>query len=386
MIVGIPKEILPGERRVAATPATVRKIVGMGLKVLIEAGAGEGSHFSDAAYGEAEAEIVADVESLFDRAHIILKVKELHYNDVLGKHEVDMMKRGQVLVSFLHPASPPNHEMVRRLAARGVTALTLDSIPRISRSQSMDALTSMSTVAGYKAALMAANRLPKFVPMVGTAVGMIQPATALVVGTGVAGLQALATAKRLGAVTLAADIRPAACEQAKSLGAKIVDLGIPEELAVAEGGYARRLPEEWLRMERDALREVLGSADMVILSALIPGRRAPLLLTESMVKSMRSGSAIIDIAIDQGGNCELSEAGDVTTKHEVSIDGTVNIPGMLPMSATHMFAQNVCNYLTLLVKDGKLNLDAEDEIIAACLVTRDGRIVHAGTLEAMSSA
>jgi len=386
MIVGIPKEILHGEDRVAATPTTVRKMVAQGLTVLVESGAGVGSHISDEDYRAAGAEVLAGAEALFGRAEIILKVKQPLPNPATGRPEAEMMRKGQVLVTFLHPASPANHETVRRLAARGVTALTLDCIPRITRAQSMDALTSMSTVAGYKAALMAADRLPKFVPMVGSAVGMIQPSTALVIGAGVAGLQALATAKRLGAATWAADIRPAACEQARSLGAKIVELGIPETLAVGEGGYARSLPDEWLTKERAALASTVTKADILILTALIPGRRAPVLVTEEMVRSMQSGSAIVDVAIDQGGNCGITEAGEVITKHGVSIDGTPNIPGMLPMSATQMFAENVSNYLSLLVKNGRLHIDTSDEIIAACLVTHNGEIVHRGTLEAMGQA
>lgn len=385
MIIGIPKETLHGERRVAGTPTTISKMVAQGLTVLVETGAGIGSYFDDKAYKEAGARIIENVEDLFAQADVILKVKQPVFNEAKRKHEVDMMHKGQILVTFLHPASPGNHDMVRRLAANGVTALTLDSVPRITRAQAMDALTSMSTVAGYKAALMAADRLPEFVPMIGSAVGMIKPATALIIGSGVAGLQAIATAKRLGAVVYAADIRPAAREQAMSLGAKIVELGIPEELAAGEGGYARTLPEEWLAKEREALCDVVAKADIVILTALIPGRRAPILLTGKMVDSMRPGAAIMDVAIDQGGNCELTQPGEVVTRGTVSIDGTPNIPGMVPMTATHMFAENILNYLSLLVKDGKLDINLSDEIIAACLVTWEGSVVHAGALEAMAS-
>jgi NAD(P) transhydrogenase subunit alpha len=276
--------------------------------------------------------------------------------------------------------------MIKDMAAKGVLAFTLDGIPRISRAQAMDALTSMSTVAGYKAVLMAANRLPKFMPMVGTAVGMIKPANVLVIGTGVAGLQAVATAKRLGAVVYAADIRPAASEQAKSVGAKAVELGVPAELAIGEGGYALKLPEEWLLKEREILAPIVADADIVVSAALIPGKLAPILITEEMVKSMRPGSAIVDISIDQGGNCELSESGVILEKYGVSIDGTKNIPGMVPTASTWMFAQNVFNYAANLVKDGKIDVDMSDEIIASSLVTRDGVLVHAGALEAMNAA
>lgn len=384
LTIGIPKEIMKGERRVAAIPETVKKMVGEGAKVFMETGAGDGSYFGDPKYQEAGAVLVDDVEEIYAQADIILKVKEPQFNQKKGKHEVDMMKKGQVLITFIHPASPGNHQMVRDLAAKGVIGLTLDGIPRISRAQPMDALTSMSTVAGYKGLLMAANRLSKFMPMVGTAVGMIKPANVLVVGAGVAGLQAIATAKRMGAVVYAADIRADAREQAKSLGAKIVDLHIPEELAVGEGGYAKKLPETWLEKERNILKDMTAQADIVILTALIPGRLAPILLTEEMVKAMPAGSVVVDISIDQGGNCEVTDPGNVVEKHQVSIDGTKNIPGMVPASSTWMFAHNIYNYLANLVQEGKVELNTADEIIASSLVTKDGRIVHTGALEAMN--
>jgi len=384
LTIGVPKEIMNGERRVAAIPETVKKMVGEGAKVLLETGAGEASYFANSLYQEAGAQLVDNVEEIYAQADIILKVKEPQFNKSKEKHEVEMMKKGQVIITFIHPATPSNHQMVKDLAAQGVIAFTLDGIPRISRAQSMDALTSMSTVAGYKGVLMATNRLSKFVPMVGTAVGMIKPATVLVIGTGVAGLQSIATAKRMGAVVYAADIRPDAREQAKSLGAKIIELNIPEELAVGEGGYAKKLPDEWLEKERNILREYVAQSDIVILSALIPGRLAPILLTEEMVQAMPAGSAIVDISIDQGGNCAVSEPGQVVEKHQVNIDGTKNIPGMVPTSSTWMFANNIYNYLVNLVKNGKVDINMEDEIIASSLVTKDEKVVHAGALEAMN--
>ncbi|NLY54000.1 MAG: NAD(P) transhydrogenase subunit alpha [Firmicutes bacterium] len=383
LIFGVPKEIMPGERRVAATPESVKKFVDGGAQVLVEAGGGLGSFFSDAEYEAAGATVVANVEELFQKSHVILKVKEPLFNNEVGKHEVDMMQPGQVLITFLHPAAPANHEMIKNLTAKGVTALTLDGIPRISRAQAMDALTSMSTVAGYKAALMAANRLPKFVPMIGTAVGMIPPATVTVIGAGVAGLQAIATAKRLGAVVNAIDIRPEAAEHAKSLGAKIVETGIPAEIAIGEGGYAKSLPQEWVLKEQEAIFDTVVKSDVVIATALVPGRMAPILITEEMVKAMRPGSAIVDVSIDQGGNCELTVGGKVIEKYGVSIDGTKNIPGMVPSSSTTMFAKNIFNYVSNLIKDGKVNIDLDDEIIASSLVCKDGELVHAGTREAL---
>mgnify|MGYP000938530705 CR=1 FL=1 len=250
MIIGIPKEIMQGEHRVSATPETVQKYVADGFSVLVEKGAGQGAFFLDNQYEEAGATMVADVEELYNKADLILKVKEPLFNKEKNKHEVDLMHSGQYLITFIHPAAPVNHEMVKDLAAKGIISFTLDGIPRISKAQKMDALTSMSTCAGYRSVLMAADAMAKFVPQIFTAVGMIKPANVLVIGAGVAGLQAIATAKRLGAVVHAMDIRPDASEQAKSLGAKIIETSVPADIAVGEGGYANKLPEEWLQKER----------------------------------------------------------------------------------------------------------------------------------------
>ena len=383
LVFGIPKEIMPGERRVATIPESVEKMVAEGATVLVEKGAGEGAYFSDDAYRNAGARIVDDVTVLYAEANVILKAKEPLFNSQVNKHEVEMMPRGQLLITFLHPAAPANHKMVQMLVEQGVTSLTLDGIPRISRAQSMDALTSMSTVAGYKAVLMAANRIAKFMPMIGSAVGMIKPANALVLGTGVAGLQAVATAKRLGAVVYAVDIRPEAAEHAKSLGAKIIDTGIPAEVAIGEGGYARHLPREWLLKEREAIAETVAQADIIIATALVPGRLAPVRLTEKMGQAMRPGSAIVDVAIDQGGNCELTVGGEIIEKYGISIEGTKNIPGLVPVSSTQMLAKNLYNFIAYFIKDGQIELDLEDEIIASSIVTKDGKLLHAGAKEAM---
>lgn len=382
MTIGVPTEIMHGERRVSSTPDTVRKMVNEGATVLVQKGAGEGSFFSDEEYKDAGATIVDDAPEIFEKADVILKVKEPLFNDKAGKHESDMLRDGQYLITFLHPAAPVNRDAMKKLRDTGAISLTLDGIPRISRAQSMDALTSMSTVAGYKGTLMAADHLSKFLPMVGTAVGMIKPAKVVVIGTGVAGLQAVATAKRLGAAVTAIDIRPDAIEQAGSLGAKTVDTGVPKEVAIGEGGYAQRLPEEWLKKEIEAIKPVIKDADIVILTALIPGKQAPVLITEEMVKSMAPGSVIIDIAIDQGGNCELTEAGEEVVKHGVFISGVKNIPGMMPTSSTWMFANNIYNLLAYLAKDGKISLDMDDDIVKSSLTTIDKKIVHKGANEA----
>ncbi len=383
MIIGIVKEIMHGEGRVSATPETVKKYREDGFQVLVENGAGQGALFSDEQYRQAGAEMLSDCAEIYRRADLILKVKEPLFNADRGVHELDMMHAGQYLITFIHPASPVNHEMVKKMAAKGVIALTLDGVPRISRAQKMDALTSMSTCAGYKGILIAASNLTKFIPQIFTAVGMIKPCNVLVIGTGVAGLQALATAKRLGAVTYAADIRPDAVEQAKSLGAKIVETGVPGEIAVGQGGYAQALPQEWLVKEREALREAVKQMDIIFCSALVPSRLAPVLITDEMVASMAPGSVIVDISVDQGGNCALTVPGETCVRHGVTIEGIKNIPGMLPTSSTWMFAQNVYHLVKYLVQDGRIVLDRSDEIVAGILTTIDGELVHKGALEAM---
>ena len=383
MIIGIPKEIMHDEARVACTPETVEKFVKDGFEVLVEKSAGDGALFCDDEYIQAGAKVIDNPQEIYDKAEIILKVKEPLFNEKLGKHEVDMMHKGQYLITFIHPASPVNHEMVKNLSAKGVTAITLDGIPRISRAQNLDALTSMSTCAGYMGILMAANHLTRFLPQMFTAVGKIEPAKVMVIGVGVAGLQALATAKRLGAITYAADIRPMAAENAGSLGAKVTDTGVPAELAVGEGGYALRLPDDVLVVERENLKETIQEMDIVFCSALIPGKVAPIIITEEMVKGMKRGSVIVDISIDQGGNCELTPKGGIETKHGVTIMGVKNIPGELPTSSTWMFSNNMYNLVKYLVKDGKIELDRSDEVVAKSLVCIDGELVHAGAREAM---
>lgn len=384
MIIGIPQEIMPGENRVAAIPETVKKMVASGAKVLFQAGAGTGSHYSDDAYRAEGAEIVSDVRKLFADSEVILKVKEPLYNKEMMQHELDMMYNGQYLISFLHPASPANHKMVRHMAERGIIGLTLDGIPRISRAQAMDALSSMSACAGYKGMIMGINDISKFVPFVTSAVGRLHPATVLVIGTGVAGLRALATAKGLGASVYAADIRPEANKNAESLGATIVDTGVPPEIAVSpDGKHANQISEKWLEVEREHLSDIISRADIVFCSALIQGKVAPILITEEMVKNMQTGSCIVDISIDQGGNCNITSPGEVIKKHGIIIQGIKNIPGMLSTSSTIMFSRNIYNLLTFLIRDGKINLDLSDEIVSSILVTRNGEILHEGTLEAM---
>lgn len=383
MIIGVPKEIMKDEKRVSSSPDTVRKMIQKGHEVLVETNAGMGSFYTDEAYVEAGAKILPTAKEVFEKAEVILKVKEPQFNVEHNTHEVDLMHEGQTLITFIHPAAPVNHEMVKNMAKKGITSITLDGIPRISRAQSMDALTSMSTCAGYKGLILAANHLSHFVPQIFTAVGMVKPINSLIIGAGVGGLQAIATAKRLGSIVYAADIRPDAAEQATSLGAKLVDLEIPAELAVGEGGYALSLSEENLEREREILKKHLPNMDIVFLSALVPGKEAPILITEEMVKLMKPGSVIVDISIDQGGNCAITPPGTTEVKHNVTIIGIKNLPGHLAKSATWMFSQNIYNVVDYLIKDNKIVMDFEDPIIIESLTTYKGEVVHKGALEAM---
>ncbi len=383
MILGVPKEILDDELRVAALPETVAEYVKLGFEVLVQASAGEGALRADAEYQASGAKIVGDPQALFAAADVIVKVKQPWFNQETGRHEVEMMRPGTVLVTFLHPAAPPNHDTIRMLAARNITALTMDDIPRISRAQTMDALTSMSTVTGYKSVLIAANRFPKFVPMIGTAIGTVKAAKFLVVGTGVVGLQAIAAAKRLGGSVKAVDIKQDARLAADSLGAKIGGFDVPPELAIGQGGYARALPPEWLEKERAALGPLVQEADIVILCALVPGEVAPVLVAEEMLRKMKPGSVIVDVAIDQGGNCAASEPGCETIRHGVRLLGLWNIPGTMPVHASWLYAHNMLHYIMNLFKHGLDQPDLDDEIVRHSLVTHQGKIVHPGTLKAM---
>ena len=384
MILGIPKEILVNEGRVAALPETVEEYVKMGFKVLVESSAGEGALRSDEEYEKAGAKIVADAQTLLSKSDLVLKVKQPWFNEKVDRHEAEMVREGAIVIAFLHPAAPANHDMIDVLRKRNITALTMDGIPRTSRAQSMDALTSMSTVSGYKSVLIAANRFPKFIPIIGTVVGTIKPAKFLVVGAGVVGLQAMATARRLGGSITAVDIKEDARKAADSLGAKVAGFEVPAELAVGERGYAKALPPEWLEKERVAIGPLVAEADILILSALVPGEMAPVLVTEEMVRGMKPGSVVIDVAIDQGGNCALSEPGHEIVNGGVLVCGLWNIPGSMPVHSSWLYAKNVLHYVENLFKHGLGTPDLDDEIVQHSLVTYQGRIVHKGALKAMN--
>ncbi len=385
MTVGVPKEILSNETRVAAVPENVSKMVKGGMEVLIETGAGAASFFTDEDYVKAGAKIAADAGELFSRSDVILKVQKPLMNGNTKKHEVDMMKEGAILITFLQPMA--NLDIVLKLAAGKVTAFSMDAVPRISRAQMMDALSSMSTVAGYKAVLLAANALKRFMPMLSTAAGTVYPAKAIVIGAGVAGLQAIATAKRLGAVVTGFDTRPAAGEQIKSLGGEFVPMNVDHSQAEDSGGYAKEMSAEFYKAEQDIIRKHSKDADIIVSTALVPGKPAPTLITEEMVKEMKPGSVIVDLVAEQGGNCAITEAGKDVVKHGVTIIGTLNLPAMIPVHASQLYSKNILNFLYLLAPDKKdIKLDMNDEIVKGSMITHNGEITHAGVKEAVKKA
>ena len=359
----------------AVVPDVAKRLADLGLEVAVESGAGVGAGFSDDAYRDAGAELVAGPGPVLG-ADVVLKVQ------APTLEEVRMLKQGALLVSFLQPATQA--EVVEALAQQGVTAFSLELLPRISRAQSMDALSSQASLAGYKAVLMAANRLGKFFPMLMTAAGTIAPARVLVLGAGVAGLQAIATARRLGAVVEAYDVRPAVKEEVQSLGARFVELEI--ESQEGQGGYAGEQSEEFLRRQRELLAERVGAADVVVSTAAIPGRRAPVLVTGDMVRGMRAGSVIVDLAAETGGNVELTSPGKVVEVGGVTIDGTLNVPSTVPLHASQLYSRNLFNLLQHLLKEGEIQIDFEDEITRGCCVTYQGKVVHERARELMKAA
>jgi NAD(P) transhydrogenase subunit alpha len=368
MKVAVPKEITPRERRVALTPDAAGALVKSGLTVLIESGAGEGAFHADAAYEQAGAVIVADAVTLYRDADVVLKVQKPTLD------EVDLLREGAVLVSFLAALTSP--ELVQRLADRRVTSFGMENVPRISRAQKMDALSSQANIAGYKAAVIAAESLAKFFPMMMTAAGTVFAAKVLVIGAGVAGLQAIATARRLGAQVWGYDVRPAVKEQVESLGSKFLEFDLGIASAEDAGGYAKALTAEESRRQQEMLAEKTKEFDVVITTALVPGRAAPRLVTKETVAGMRPGSVVVDLAAEAGGNCELTEPDEVVVRHGVAIHGPTNLPATMPVHASQLYARNVIELLRELVKENALALDFEDEIIKAACVTHAGEVVN----------
>ena len=377
MQIGVPKESVAGERRVALVPDVVRKLTGQDHEVVVEREAGAAAMIPDAQFEDAGATLGDDPETVF-ASDVVLKVAPP------TAEEIARLKSGSVVIGFLAPLT--NAEGVKALAAAGVTAFAMEAIPRISRAQSMDALSSQANISGYRSALIGAQELGRFFPMLMTAAGTIRPATVLVLGAGVAGLQAIATARRLGAVLQGFDVRSAVKEQVESLGARFLEFEIGGQDLEGAGGYARELTPEQQQRQQELMAEAIGKVDVVITTALVPGRRAPILVTEAAVKLMKPGSVIVDLAGEAGGNCELSEPGKTVIAHDVKILAPLNVPSTMAEHASQLYARNVQSLLELMIKDGELTLDFEDEIIAGACVTRDGEIVHEGAKAAVAAA
>jgi NAD(P) transhydrogenase subunit alpha len=376
MKLGVPNQAAQGEKRVSLVPETAKKLAAKGVETVVESGAGERSHIPDAAYTEAGA-TVGSADDAWG-AEVVAVVR------APGAEEIARLERGTVLIGFLGPLTNP--ETTQALANQGVTAFAVEAIPRISRAQAMDALSSQASIGGYRAVLLAALEMGRFFPMLTTAAGTIKPASVLVLGAGVAGLQAIATARRLGAVVTAFDVRAAVREQVESLGARFLELDLQAD-AEGEGGYAKELAEDAAKRQQDALAEAIGRFDVVITTAQVPGRRAPLLVTAQAVENMKPGSVIVDMAGDSGGNCELTEPGETVVKHDVTIASPLNLPGDMPDHASQLYSRNVSSLLELMIGDeGALKLDFEDAVIAGACITRDGEIVHEGAKQAVGAA
>jgi H+-translocating NAD(P) transhydrogenase subunit alpha len=379
MIVGVPCESFPGERRVALVPGVVASLAKAGFEVVVEARAGTEAGYPDADYIGKGAKIVAERAEVFRAADIVVQVLCPGSNDKTGKADLPLLRREQVLIGFQRPLG--DLRTIQELAATGASAFAVELMPRTTRAQSMDALSSMGTICGYKAVLIAANTLPRIFPMLTTAAGTITPGRVLIIGAGVAGLQAIATARRLGAVTSAYDMRPAAKEQVQSLGGRFVELAIEAKEAQDASGYARAQDDAFYKKQRELLGRVVAEHDVVITAAVIPGKKSPVLVTREMVVGMASGSVIVDLASERGGNCELTKTGETVVEHGVTIIGAINLASTVPYHASQMYGRNVSAFLLHLVRDGKLNLDLNDEIIRSTLVTRGGEVVNARVRE-----
>jgi NAD(P) transhydrogenase subunit alpha len=384
MIIGICKETFPGERRVALIPAALPALVKAGNEIRVEAGAGAASGHSDADYQKQGAKVVASRSELFGGCDVVVQVRTFGTNPDAGRADLALMRPDQVILGNADPLSNPSASA--EVAARGALLFALELVPRITRAQSMDVLSSMATIAGYKAVLLAAVHLPKMFPLMMTAAGSLRAAKVFVIGAGVAGLQAIATSRKLGAVVEAYDVRAAVKEQIHSLGAKFVEMPLEAGAAEDKGGYAKALGEEFYRKQRELMMTVVQRSDVVITTAAVPGKKSPVLVTKEMVAAMAPGSVIVDLAAERGGNCELTRADQTVVEHGVTILGPTNLPSTVPHHASQMFSKNVATFLGLLVKEGKLNLDLSDEIIRETLVTRGKEVVLPRVREALGLA
>jgi NAD(P) transhydrogenase subunit alpha len=382
MRVAILRESFPGERRVALVPGMIPALKKVGMEVLVEAGAGEAAGYPDAQFAEKGATILTRRPELFD-ADVLLQVRTAAPFPLAGRAELEYYRPGQVVIGLCDPLGNP--QTVQALAQRGITLFALELLPRITRAQSMDVLSSMAMVAGYRAVLLAATALPRMFPMAMTAAGTISPAKVFVVGAGVAGLQAIAISRRLGAVVSAYDVRPAVKEQVRSLGAKFVELPLDATAAEDRGGYAQAMGEEFYRRQRELMGRVVRESDVVITTAAVPGKRAPLLITAEMVSGMAPGSVIVDLAAERGGNCELTRPNETVVAHGVTILGPTNLPADVPYHASQMYAKNIATFLLNLAPKGELKLDLDDEILRETLVARDGSVVHPRVRELLAT-
>jgi H+-translocating NAD(P) transhydrogenase subunit alpha len=375
MIVGVPRESFPGERRVAMVPAVVPSLTKAGLEVVVEAGAGKEAGYLDTEYAAKGAKILPTRAEVFAAADIIVQVLCYGSNDKTGKADVPLYRPNQALIGFLRPLG--SLETIQEIASKGVAAFSIELMPRTTRAQSMDALSSMATISGYKAVLIAADTLPKLFPMLTTAAGTITPARVFIIGCGVAGLQAIATARRLGAVVSAYDLRPAVKEQVQSLGGRFVEIAVEAKDAQDARGYATAQGEEFYKKQRELLGKVVAESDVVVTAAVIPGKKSPILVTKEMVDGMTPGSVLVDLAAERGGNCELTRAGEKIQEHGVTIIGSINLASTVPYHASQMYAKNVATFLLYMIKEGKLQINPQDEIVRETLLTQGGEIVSA---------
>jgi NAD(P) transhydrogenase subunit alpha len=373
VIIAIPQEILPGENRVAIVPDVAAKLIKAGFEIRIEKDAGIDAGFTNKKYEAAGVKVISDLSELYNGADIVLKVQRpLEHPDV-KKDEIELIKEGTLLITFLYPLF--HYELAKKCAEGKINVISMDMIPRTSLAQKMDALSSQANIAGYKSVLMCANELGKIFPLMMTAAGTISPAKVVIMGAGVAGLQALGTAKRLGAVVEVSDIRSAVKEEVHSLGGKFIEVETTEEMQ-DESGYAKEASEEFLKKQKELIFKHVTEADIVITTALVPGKKAPVLVTEEMVKNMRPGSVILDMAVEFGGNCEISELGKIVKKYGVTIIGEPNLPSLVPTHSSEMYSKNILNLLIHISKEGKVELNMEDEIVKGSLITYNGEVVH----------
>ena len=374
LVVGVPRETYPGERRVSLIPAAIEALKKANLTVAVEAGAGVEAGFADADFSAAGAQVIASRDQIFAMADVILQVRAAGANRDAGQADFAMLRAGQILIGLCDPFAEPN--MMVQLADRNVSCFALELLPRITRAQSMDVLSSQASLAGYKAVLLAASELPRLFPMMMTAAGTIPPAKVFIMGVGVAGLQAIATAKRLGAVVKAYDIRPAVKDEVLSLGAKFVELDMKAGDTATAGGYAKAMDEEFYRRQRELLSQVVAESDIVITTAAVPGKKAPMLVTAEMARKMPKGSILVDLAAEQGGNCELTKPNETVVEGGVRIVGCVNMPSTVPGHASQLYARNVSTFLLSLIKEGQISLNRDDEVVSSTLVTHGGQVVH----------